>query len=53
MTDARDTIALAMTGASGVIYGVRLLEQVLRSGKRVYLMVSPPAQVVIGMESDL
>ena len=46
-------IALAMTGASGAQYGLRLLECLLQSGQTVYLMLSKPAQVVIGMETDL
>ncbi len=48
-----DTIALAMTGASGAPYGLRLLECLLKAERRVYLMLSQPAQVVIGMETDL
>jgi flavin prenyltransferase len=46
-------VALAMTGASGAQYGLRLLECLLGGGCRVTLMVSKPAQVVIGMETDL
>lgn len=46
-------VALAWTGASGIQYGVRLLECLLASGCRVSLMVSKPAQVVIGTETDL
>lgn len=46
-------IALAMTGASGAQYGLRLLECLLEAGCRVSLMVSKPAQVVIDMETDL
>ena len=48
-----NAIALAMTGASGAAYGLRLLECLIQSGQRVYLMLSAPAQVVIGMETDL
>lgn len=47
------TIALAMTGASGAPYGLRLLECLIASGAQVYLMVSPPGQVVLSMETDL
>jgi 4-hydroxy-3-polyprenylbenzoate decarboxylase len=46
-------VALAWTGASGIQYGVRLLECLLASGCHVSLMVSKPAQVVIGTETDL
>lgn len=47
------TIALAITGASGAQYGLRLLEQLIAAECRVYLMVSKPAQVVFGLELDL
>lgn len=50
---SRTAIALAMTGASGAAYGLRLLECLLNAGETVYLMLSHPAQVVIGMETDL
>ncbi|HEX6550987.1 MAG TPA: flavin prenyltransferase UbiX [Gammaproteobacteria bacterium] len=50
---ANDAIALAFTGASGAQYGLRLLEMLLKAERRVYLMLSKPAQVVIGMETDL
>jgi len=46
-------IALAITGASGVQYGFRLLEVLLKQNHHVYLMLSKAAQVVVGMESDL
>jgi flavin prenyltransferase len=46
-------IALAMTGASGAPYGLRLLECLLGAGRRVHLMLSKPAQVVLGTETDL
>ena len=45
-------ISLAMTGASGAQYGLRLLEMLLKSQRRVYLMLSKPAQLVIGTETD-
>lgn len=47
-----DDIALAITGASGAQYGLRLLECLLKAERRVHLMLSKPAQVVIGMETD-
>ena len=50
---SRDAIALAMTGASGAVYGLRLLECLIQAQQQVYLMLSAPAQVVIGMETDL
>lgn len=47
------TIALAFTGASGMPYGIRLLEQLLRSGSRVWLVYSQAAQIVARQEMDL
>lgn len=49
----RRRIALAMTGASGVQYGLRLLECLIEADIQVYLMISQPARIVIGMETDL
>ena len=46
-------IILAMTGASGADYGLRLLEHLLATGETVYLMLSKPAQMVVAMETDL
>ncbi|MBT5231255.1 MAG: UbiX family flavin prenyltransferase [Methylococcales bacterium] len=47
------TIAVAMTGASGAQYGLRLIQCLLDGGHRVYLMVSQPAQIVINTETEL
>jgi flavin prenyltransferase len=49
----KSAITLAMTGASGAQYGLRLLEQLILAQQTVYLLVSAPAQIVIGMETDL
>ncbi|MGA7799336.1 MAG: flavin prenyltransferase UbiX [Gammaproteobacteria bacterium] len=49
----RAPVALAMTGASGAPYGLRLLECLLRAGEQVQFMISAPGQVVVGMETDL
>ncbi len=50
---AAQNVALAMTGASGAAYGLRLLECLLDAGCRVQLMLSKPGQIVIGMETEL
>ena len=50
---SREAIALAMTGASGAAYGLRLLECLIRAGRPVYLMLSDPARMVLEMEADL
>ena len=49
---ANSSISLAITGASGVQYGLRLLQVLLQGGHRVNLMVSKPGQVVLGMETE-
>ncbi len=47
------TITLALTGASGMPYGVRLLECLLKADVRVYLLYSQAAQIVARQEMDL
>jgi 4-hydroxy-3-polyprenylbenzoate decarboxylase len=49
---ADDDLVLAMTGASGAPYGVRLLEVLLRAGRAVHLTLSPAAVQVIEQELD-
>ena len=46
------TVTLAITGASGVQYGLRLLSCLLAADCRVYLLISPAAEVVINTETD-
>jgi 4-hydroxy-3-polyprenylbenzoate decarboxylase len=48
--NAPKTITLAYTGASGMPYGMRLLELLLAGGNRVYLLYSQPAQMVAHQE---
>jgi 4-hydroxy-3-polyprenylbenzoate decarboxylase len=47
------TVTLAFTGASGMPYGMRLLELLLAAGTRVYLMYSQAAQIVAHQEMQL
>ncbi|MEO8157819.1 MAG: flavin prenyltransferase UbiX [Betaproteobacteria bacterium] len=51
--DRPATITLALTGASGMPYGIRLLECLLRAGAKVYLLYSQAAQIVARQEMDL
>ena len=46
-------VIIAMTGASGAAYGLRLLETLLKAGCPVYLLVSKAAQMVLAMETPL
>ncbi|MBK5964047.1 aromatic acid decarboxylase [Thiocystis minor] len=47
------TIAVALTGASGARYGLRLIDCLVAAGVRVYLLVSQAGQVVLKMETEL
>ena len=47
------TICLAFTGASGMPYGIRLLECLLDAGCRVQLLYSQVAQIVARQEMSL
>jgi 4-hydroxy-3-polyprenylbenzoate decarboxylase len=47
---AANDLVLALTGASGAPYGVRLLEVLLRAGHTVHLVLSPAAVQVLEHE---
>lgn len=47
-----NSVTLAMTGASGAQYGLRLIELLTKAGVELRVLISQPAQVVIGMETD-
>jgi len=47
------TIALAITGASGVQYALRLMECLLQSNCQLYLLMSKPGKIVMGMDTDI
>jgi len=49
----QQSITLAITGASGVQYGLRLLECLLAADCQVYLMISKAAEQVIATETEL
>lgn len=46
-------ITLAITGASGAPYALRLLQCLLAADRQVYLLVSKAAQVVLATETEL
>jgi flavin prenyltransferase len=50
---SRQRIVLGITGASGAVYAVRLLEVLLSSGCDVYLTISPAGKAVIEQELEL
>ena len=53
MTTPTATITLAITGASGMPYAMRLLECLLRAECRVYVVYSQAAQVVAKQELEI
>lgn len=52
MSSADRPIVVALTGASGAPYGVRLVEVLLQAGCRVHLLISPAAAEVFLREMD-
>lgn len=51
--DTNKRITLALTGASGAQYGLRLLQCLIAADCQVYLLLSKAAEVVIRTETDL
>ena len=52
--DARDAVLVAMTGASGAAYGLRLIDLLLRDGTRpVQVVLSGPGRTVVNTETPL
>lgn len=49
---AASDLVIALTGASGTPYGVRLLEVLLETGRTVHLTISPAGAEVIEQELD-
>lgn len=47
------TITLALSGASGMPYAFRLLEQLVKAQKQIYVVQSQAAQMVIALETEV
>jgi 4-hydroxy-3-polyprenylbenzoate decarboxylase len=45
-------LIVALTGASGVIYGIRALELLRAAGVETHLVLSPAAKITIAQETD-
>ena len=52
-TPTRPRLIVGITGASGVVYGVRLLGMLKQLGVESHLVLSKSAQVTLGHESEL
>ncbi len=46
-------IIVAITGASGTPYGLRLVKELVERGDDVYLIISPPGSIVLKHETGL
>ena len=53
MNNGPDRITLAMTGASGAQYGLRLLDCLVREDREVHFLISKAAQLVLATETDV
>jgi len=49
----RGKIAMAVTGASGVVYGLRMAEWLVQNSRSFYFMVSPKGRIVLKEEVGL
>lgn len=52
MATFKRRVTLALTGASGAPYGLRLLQQLLAANTQVYLLLSDAAKIVLATEAD-
>lgn len=53
MTNERRHFLVAITGASGSVYGLRLVKELLPAGCRVSLLLSEPGRQVLNYEAGL
>ncbi|MEQ6917171.1 flavin prenyltransferase UbiX [Halomonas aquatica] len=50
--ELREPVTVALTGASGAQYGLRLIEALVEADHRVWVMISKAAHLVIATETD-
>jgi 4-hydroxy-3-polyprenylbenzoate decarboxylase len=53
MSIPRKQLTLAMTGASGAAYGLRLMQRLAMAGAGLHVLISDAARVVLDQEQDL
>ena len=51
--DSQPRIIVAITGASGAIYGIRLLEVLRSAGVKTHLVISKAGALALGYETDM
>ena len=49
----KDRLVVGISGASGVVYGIRLLEALRELGVESHLVMSKAAQLTVGLETKL
>ncbi|MDT2022463.1 UbiX family flavin prenyltransferase [Methylocella sp. CPCC 101449] len=49
----RQRIIVGISGASGIVYGVRMLEVLRKAGVETHLVMTKAAEMTLGYESDL
>jgi len=49
----KQTVTVAITGASGIQYALRLIECLIKAECQVYVLMSKPAQIVMAMDTDI
>ena len=52
-TQKKERLVVGISGASGVVYGIRLLEALAELGIESHLVMSKAAEMTIGLETDL
>ena len=52
-TSSKDRLIVGISGASGVVYGIRLLEALRELGVETHLVISKAGQLTIGYETNL
>ena len=53
MSREPDPVLVAMTGASGAAYGLRLIDVLLRAERKVHVVLSGPGRTVVNTETAL
>lgn len=53
MSDRKKRIVVGISGASGIIYGVRALELLKAAGVETHLVISKAAEMTLAYESDM
>lgn len=53
MSDPSRRLIIGMTGASGVVYGIRMLQMLRNAGVETHLVMSKTAEITLAYETDM